>query len=114
MLALVLLYALVNPYFEEGFWRGLLDELPAPPVTRGLYSAFLFGFSHYFLWGAYWLADPPRQWIAAALSTFVMGLLWSWFYRRDGRLIYPLVSHGLVDVFNLSVALFSGVPLLTV
>jgi uncharacterized protein len=114
VLALVVLYALLNPYFEETFWRGLLDALPAPGWVRGLYSAACFGFSHYILWGAYWLADPPRRWIAAAISTFVMGLLWSWFYRRDGRLSYPLLSHALVDVFNLSVALFWGVKLVTV
>lgn len=114
VLGLVFVYALLNPYFEESFWRGLLEALPAGPWVRTLYSATLFGFSHYFLWGAYWLAEPPRRWIAAAISTFVMGLLWSWFYRRDGRLIYPMLSHALVDVFNLSVALFSGVRLVTV
>lgn len=114
ILVLVLLYAVLTPYFEEVFWRCLLDALPARPAIRSLYSAFFFGFSHYFLWGAYWLAQPPRRWIAAALSIFMMGLLWSWFYRRDGRLLYPILSHGMVDVFNLSVALFSGVRLVTV
>lgn len=114
MLVAVLGYALINPYFEETFWRGLLEELPAPPAVRTLYSAFLFGFSHYFLWGAVWLADPPRKWMVSAVATFFMGILWSWLYRRDGRLAYPMASHFLVDIGNLSVAVFTGVALRTV
>ncbi|MEM6336492.1 MAG: CPBP family intramembrane glutamic endopeptidase [Bacteroidota bacterium] len=104
-------FAFVNAYFEELFWRGLLEELPGPPVFRSFYSAFLFGYSHYFLWGIYWLAEPPVVWITTCVVTFIMGLLWSWFYRRDGRLGYPIVSHILVDVGNLSVAVFFGLDL---
>lgn len=42
-----------------------------------------------------------------------MGVCWMWLYQRDGRLIYPIVSHILVDIFNLSIAIFMGVSLPT-
>src|SRR5208337_547207 len=53
----IVLFSCINPIFEEGFWRGLLNYLPGNKVFRIFYSAFLFGFSHYFLWG-YWFKTP--------------------------------------------------------
>lgn len=109
----ILGFALVNPFFEDAFWRGLLASVPLTRWGRILFSATLFSFSHYFLWGAYWLTTPHIL-IPTCLTTFIMGLCWIWFYQRDRRLIYPILSHGLVDVFNLSIAIFMGIPLPTV
>lgn len=113
ILASVFLFALINPFFEDAFWRGLLAHMPLSVWGRILVSAALFSFSHYFLWGAYWLSSP-RILIPTCLTTFVMGVCWMWFYQRDRRLIYPILSHVLVDVFNLSIAVFMGIPLPTV
>lgn len=107
------MFALVNPCFEDAFWRGLLAHMPLSARGRMLVSATLFSFSHYVLWGAYWLASPPIL-ISTCVTTFIMGVCWMWFYQRDGRLIYPILSHLLVDVLNLSVAIFMGIPLPTV
>ncbi len=109
----IVLFSLINPFFEESFWRGLLDKIDAGRTFRIFYSALLFSFSHYFLWGAYWLL-PPQKWIAAVVSTFIMGTLWMWFYQRHRNLLYPILSHVLVDIFNLSVAMFFGLKLVTV
>ncbi|GAB3222017.1 CPBP family glutamic-type intramembrane protease [Spirosoma arcticum] len=106
-------FALINPFFEDAFWRGLLAHVPLSRWGRILFSASLFSFSHYFLWGAYWLATPHIL-IPTCLTTFIMGVCWMWFYQRDQRLIYPIMSHMLVDVFNLSIAVFMGIPLPTV
>ncbi len=113
-LVFIIVFALVNPYFEERFWRGLLSFLPAGNKVKIFYSALLFCGSHYFLWGAYWLANPPEKWIAAVITTFIMGILWMWFYQKDGRLEYPILSHILVDIFNLSFAVFYGIALNTI
>lgn len=113
VLAGIVGFALVNPFFEDTFWRGLLANVPLSGWNRIFFSAALFSFSHYFLWGTYWLA-APRVLIPTCLTTFVMGTCWMWFYQRDRRLIYPILSHVLVDVFNLSVAIFMGIPLPTV
>jgi len=109
----IVLWAFVNPFFEEAFWRGLLDKIPSSGSFRILFSSFLFCLSHYFLWGSHWLLPPPK-WIAAVVSTFIMGILWMWFYQRQKNLAYPIISHMLVDIFNLSVAVFYGLKLITV
>ncbi|MBO0935953.1 CPBP family intramembrane metalloprotease [Fibrella sp. HMF5335] len=113
MLGGIGLFALINPWFEESFWRGLLTHLPLSRWGRILLSAALFSFSHYFLWGAYWLSARPVL-VATCVTTFLMGVCWMWFYLRDGRLVYPILSHLVVDVLNLSVAVFMGLQLATI
>lgn len=108
----IFLFALINPFFEESFWRGLMDKIPSGNRFRILYSSILFSFSHYFLWGSYWLL-PPQKWIAAVVSTFIMGIFWMWFYQHQRNLIYPIISHAFVDIFNLSIAVFYGLKLTT-
>jgi uncharacterized protein len=109
----IILFSAINPYFEETFWRGLLSYMPTSSRTRILYSSFLFSFSHFFLLGAYWLAEPHKL-IATVISTFIMGILWMWFFNKQKNLLYPMISHFLVDVFNLSVAVFFGLKLITI
>ncbi|MFZ1081610.1 MAG: CPBP family intramembrane glutamic endopeptidase [Candidatus Kryptoniota bacterium] len=112
-LVYIFIFAAINPFFEEFFWRGLLNNIPASRVFRIFYSSSLFAASHYFLWGSHWLLPAPK-WIAAVISTFIMGILWMWFYQKQKNLFYPILSHVLVDVFNLGVAIFYGLKLITV
>lgn len=111
---LIFIFAILNPFFEESFWRGLLSNLPASNKTTILYTAFLFGFTHYFLWGSYWFANPARIWIASSITTFIMGIFWMWFYQKEKKLAYIIISHFFVDVFNLSIAVFYGLELNTI
>ena len=48
------------------------------------------------------------------ITTFIMGLAWMWFYLRERSLAYVIASHLIVDIFNLSVAMFIGIRLRTV
>jgi membrane protease YdiL (CAAX protease family) len=102
----ILLFSIVNPFFEEGFWRGLLRHIPGSKTFKVIYTAALFAFSHYFLWGywfkTWWVIGP------AVFSTFVMGVLWMLFMQKQPRLIYPILSHVVVDILNLSVAVYYG------
>lgn len=109
----IILFAATNPYFEEAFWRGLLDNIPASRGFRVMYTSSLFAFSHYLVWGSYWLSEP-RKWIPVVIATFIMGMLWMWFYQKEKNLIYPIVSHCLVDIFNLSAAVFCLLRLHTI
>jgi len=109
----IVVFAIINSYFEEVFWRGLMAYLPAPDRVRILYSGILFAFSHWFFTGAYWLSNP-RVLIPVLVTTFVMGVAWMWFYLRERSLAYTIASHLFVDVFNLSVAMFMGIRLRTV
>lgn len=106
----IIVFASINPFFEEAFWRGLFRNLPITPPKLQLLSGFLFSFSHYFLWGSYWLSNP-KVLIPTCITTFIMGWCWMWFYQKDGRLIYPVLSHIIVDMFNLSIAIFMGLKL---
>ncbi len=106
----IIVFAAINPFFEEAFWRGLLINLPVNSIKKQLLSGLLFSFSHYFLWGSYWLANP-RVLIPTCITTFIMGWCWMWFYQKDKRLIYPILSHMTVDFFNLSIAVFLGLKL---
>lgn len=108
--AYILVFASINPFFEEAFWRGLFINLSVSSWKRQLLSGLLFSFSHYFLWGAYWLSNP-RVLIPTCITTFIMGWCWMWFYQRDRRLLYPILSHVAVDVLNLSIAVFMGLRL---
>lgn len=109
----ILAFALINPFFEEVFWRGLLALIPAPDGFRILYSGFLFAFSHWFLWGSYWFTTP-RLLIPVVATTFIMGVAWMWLYLKTRTLFYPMLSHVFVDTFNLSIAMFMGLHLVKV
>jgi hypothetical protein len=68
-----IIFSCINPIFEEVFWRGRLIFLPSNNFFRILYSASLFSFSHFFLWG-YWFKSPMIL-FPTLISTFIMGLL---------------------------------------
>ena len=100
-----LLFALINPWFEEGYWRGLL--LDAAAEWKGwlsiLYTSGLFAASHPLLWGVNSVANRT---LTAVISTFIMGVVWGLVYRRTRSLRWVVAAHVLVDLFNLAVPVF--------
>lgn len=99
-----ILFALINPFFEEIFWRGfLVGNLPMPKWLACLYSTFLFVISHPIMWGYFSIAN--RSWMTI-VSLILMGTVWSLVYVKTGSLRWCVVSHFLVDMFNLSVYVF--------
>ena len=100
-----LLFALINPWFEEGYWRGVLLEATRgwPPLAALLYSSACFALSHPLIWGVNSVANRTPE---VVVSTFLMGLAWGTIFRRTGSLRWCILSHVLVDLFNLSVVVF--------
>jgi membrane protease YdiL (CAAX protease family) len=100
-----LLFALINPWFEEGYWRGLLGDATAswPAWLSAAYTTVLFTLSHPLMWGVTSIAS--RNW-QALLSLLMMGWVWSYTYRRTGSLRWVIFSHVLVDLGNLAVPTF--------
>ena len=100
-----LLVAVINPFFEESYWRGLLGEATGswPAWAACLYSSLLFTASHPLMWGVF--SVDNRNWQAWA-SLLVMGLVWSAAYRNRRSLRAVTASHALVDLCNLSVFAF--------
>lgn len=101
----VLAFALINPVFEEAYWRGaLLDagrRWPFRAIT--LYSTVLFVAGHPLMWGVFSIGNRT---VMLCATLFVMGLAWSCMRRTTGSLRIPVLSHGLVDVGNMSVFVF--------
>ncbi|HYX10101.1 MAG TPA: CPBP family intramembrane glutamic endopeptidase [Bacteroidales bacterium] len=102
----ILLFSLINAPFEEIYWRGILAYIPGNNIFRNLYTAGLFSFSHFVFWD-YWYNSPIIM-IPTVVSTFVMGLLWMHFMNKRKNILYPVLSHIVVDILNLSVAVYSG------
>lgn len=99
-----LIFALINPWLEESYWRGLLlTTIDWKPWLSLLYTSALYALSHPLMWGVNSYAN--REFVVLA-STFVMGVCWTLIYWRTGSLRYAVFSHFLVDLFNLSVAIF--------
>lgn len=100
-----LLFALINPWFEEGYWRGLLGDVTAawPAWLSAAFTTILFVLSHPLMWGVHSIAS--RHW-QALISLTVMGWVWSYTYRRTGSLRWVIFAHLLVDLGNLAVPTF--------
>jgi membrane protease YdiL (CAAX protease family) len=100
-----LLFALINPWFEEGYWRGLLLDASATwkGWLRVLYTSGLFALSHPALWGVNSIGNRT---ITVIVSTFVMGIVWAVVYHKTRSLRWVIVAHILVDLLNMAVPVF--------
>lgn len=108
LIAAWLIFALINPFLEEGYWRGVLLDHTTQwnSVLSILYSSFFFAVNHPLTWGVFSIANNN---MATAISTFIMGLAWALVYRKTGSLRWVIISHFLVDLFNLSILTFMNV-----
>ena len=100
-----LLFALINPWFEEGYWRGLLIDTTATwkNGVSILYTSGLFALSHPALWGVNSISNRS---IIVVVSTFIMGIVWAFVYQKTRSLRWVVIAHILVDLFNLAVPVF--------
>jgi membrane protease YdiL (CAAX protease family) len=95
-------YALVNPWFEEGYWRGLLlDATAGWPAGLGIvYSAAAFAISHPLIWGVHSAAlRSPKALVGLA----IVGLVWAVAYRRTGSLRFTIAGHFCANLLGLAV-----------
>jgi len=94
--------AVINPFFEETYWRKLmLDGFSNKPVMV-LYNSILFGLLHLF---SFSVISSPNQDILIFPITVVLGIIYSLVYLKTGSLRYVIISHFLMDIFGFS-ALF--------
>jgi membrane protease YdiL (CAAX protease family) len=97
--------AIIDPWLEEGYWRGLLMD-SATGWTGWLsilYTTFWFGLSHPLLLGVNVkvLAGLP-----GFLGTVFTGAIWSTVYWKTRSLRRPILSHFVVDLLSVSVIVF--------
>lgn len=101
LVAAWLVFALLNPWFEESYWRGLLMDATASwgRLPSLLYSSIWFAASHPLIWGIHSL--PLRKAEAVGALLFV-GLVWGSVYQRTGSLRWCVAGHTLANLFGLA------------
>ncbi len=99
-----ILIALINPWMEEFFWRGLLSEATKKWSTlhAALFSALLFSINHIVFAIHSELFRGPEVFI----TTFIIGLIWGICFIKSKSLFWLVVAHFCVDFLNLSVPAF--------
>lgn len=99
-----LLFILINPCLEEGYWRGLVVDAAArwPRWLAILYSSGLSAINHLWLMVVVVAAHNP----AVPAYQLVLGLLMGVVYVETRSLRWPIVAHLVTNLFSLSVAMF--------
>jgi len=99
-----LLFVVINPCAEEGYWRGLLlDAVENKNKWLGvLYSSTLFMINH--MWISVMVIGARNS--IASVFQFVFGVLMSITYLKTQSLRWPLVAHFLVNLLTPTVAVF--------
>ncbi|MCI4568029.1 CPBP family intramembrane glutamic endopeptidase [Lysobacter sp. CFH 32150] len=97
-----LAFGLINPWFEEAYWRGMLMDATASwgGLLSVVYSAAWFALSHPLIWGVH--ATAMRQWpVIAAL--FFVGVIWAVVYRRSKSIRWTIAGHMLANLLGMAV-----------
>jgi membrane protease YdiL (CAAX protease family) len=96
--------ALINPWIEEFYWRGLLLDFTKSwsNWTAVLYSSFLFAINH----AAFGINSKLNSGFEIVLSTLIMGMVWGFVYKKNNSLRWTILAHFLVDFLGLSVSAF--------
>jgi len=99
-----ILLALINPWLEEFYWRGLLLE-----YTKNwsnwlaiLFTSLVFSLNH----AVFGVNSELNSGITIIISTFIMGMIWALVFKKTSSLRWIILAHFLVDFFNLSAASF--------
>jgi uncharacterized protein len=96
-----LVFGLVNPWFEESYWRGLLIDAAGRWKSVGvLYSTILFAISHPLIWGVH---SQALRHPAALIGLGLVGLVWGVVYASTGSLRWTVAGHACANLLGLSV-----------
>ena len=99
-----ILIALINPFLEEFYWRGLLLDYLSDQTAwvAILFSSFVFSANHI----AFGINSEVVSGADTLASTVVMGLVWGTVYHKTKSLRWTITSHFFVDFFNVSSVAF--------
>lgn len=99
-----ILLALINPWIEEFYWRGLLMEYSKnwSNWTAILFTSLVFALSH----AVFGVNSELNSGFTVIISTFIMGIIWGLIFKKTNSLRWIILAHFLVDFFNLSAASF--------
>lgn len=96
--------ALVNPWLEEFYWRGLLMDHTRTwsKWSSILFTSVVFAGNH----AVFGVNSELNSGFTVIVSTFILGVVWAVVYHKTGSLRWIIFAHFLVDIFNLSAASF--------
>jgi membrane protease YdiL (CAAX protease family) len=99
-----ILLALINPWMEEFYWRGLLLQYASkwPDWVAVLFTSAVFALNH----AVFGVNSTLNSGVAVIISTFFMGVIWGLVFKKTNSLRWVIFAHFLVDFLNLSVPSF--------
>jgi len=99
-----IILALINPWIEEFYWRGLLLDFTKSwsNWTSVLYTGSLFAINH----AAFGINSELNNGFEIIVSTLIMGIVWGFVYKKTKSLRWTIFAHFLVDFLGLSAAAF--------
>ncbi|MGB5824758.1 MAG: CPBP family intramembrane glutamic endopeptidase [Proteocatella sp.] len=99
VLALALLYALINGTFEEMFWRGVFNKVFNNNIFLAyIYPSVFFGIWHIALYFAKGI-EYQGGFVALVWGSFFMGLLWGWVAYKTKSIKVVTVAHIITNFF---------------
>ncbi len=103
LLAVGVMFSVVNAAVEEGVYRGIIMQALDAAVGAGHLSVILqavaFGFIH--------LYGFPSGWFGVLMAT-VYGLMLGYIRRYSGGMLAPFIAHIVADAVIFSIVLFLG------
>lgn len=109
LVVLWILFALINPWFEEFYWRGMLLDAALGWFPKWLsvgYSTLFFVLSHPLMWGVFSIANTHYH---VLIMLPLLGIVWSIIYFKTGSLRLAIFSHFLVNIGNMAVLVFLNI-----
>jgi len=99
-----ILLALINPWLEEFYWRGLLLDFTKnwSNWTAIIFTSLVFALNH----AVFGVNSELNRGLTVIISTFIMGIIWGLVYKKTDSLRWVILAHFFVDFFNLSAASF--------
>lgn len=94
--------SVINPFFEETYWRKLMVDGFQNKAAMAVYNSILFGLLHWFSFSV--ISAPNKDFLIFPI-TAVAGLIWSLVYYKLRSLRFVILSHFFMDIFGFS-ALF--------
>jgi membrane protease YdiL (CAAX protease family) len=91
----------LNPFFEELYWRGFVLDFTFPSkALSSLYSSILFILSHLLIWGVFSYGNRSYFLIG---TLAIMSATYCIVRLKTKSLWWCIISHFFVDTFNLVV-----------
>ncbi len=99
-----ILLALINPWIEEFYYRGLLLDFTSKWKNWKaiVFSSLVFSLNH----AVFGINSEVNSGFTIVISTFIMGLVWAIVYKKTNSLRWTIFAHFLVDFFSLSAPAF--------